>query len=613
MSQAQQRTRDSRVARVSARLVVGYLRIVAALILLAVVLAPLRNQFDQVNTGDLYPPFPLTTGFTSFALAVFLAVMLGRGKRAAWWFAIILYVLVSLVFVLTLSQPVVRSHVVNWISTAITCAVTVALFLGRSQFQGRGAPGNAKLAVATAVLGLAVVIGGGTALVVATDTDPTGSAGGDLGYAVARVLTLSGDVDVQGVAVPRWVDVVVNLAGVLVFLLVLYVLFRAPKNRERLTADDEARLRALLEQWGERDSLGYFALRRDKAVAWSPSGKAAIAYRVVGGVSLASGDPIGDPEAWPGAIEPWLDQARANAWVPAVIGAGQEAGTVYARHGLDALELGDEAILEVAEFSLEGRAMRGLRQAYNRVQRAGYTTRIRRHADIAERDMAALVRLADHWRGGETERGFSMALGRLGDPEDGQCVMIECTDGDGTLRALLSFTPWGRDGLSLDLMRRDREADNGLLEFMVLDLVNAADGLGIVRISLNFAMFRAVFERGSRLGAGPVLRLWRAVLLFFSRWWQIESLYRANAKYRPIWEPRYLCFRKGGELPRIALASARAEGFLETPSLPAMFSRRHTAPAVPDGPAGGGGGQAPGGPGKGGKAEEDGKEDGSDG
>ncbi|MEU9131508.1 phosphatidylglycerol lysyltransferase domain-containing protein [Kitasatospora sp. NPDC048540] len=608
MSQAQQRTRDSRVARVSARLVVGYLRIVAALILLAVVLAPLRNQFDQVNTGDLYPPFPLTTGFTSFALAVFLAVMLGRGKRAAWWFAVILYVLVSLVFVLTLSQPVVRSHVVNWISTAITCAVTVALFLGRSQFQGRGAPGNAKLAVATAVLGLAVVIGGGTALVVATDTDPTGSAGGDLGYAVARVLTLSGDVDVQGVAVPRWVDVVVNLAGVLVFLLVLYVLFRAPKNRERLTADDEARLRALLEQWGERDSLGYFALRRDKSVAWSPSGKAAIAYRVVGGVSLASGDPIGDPEAWPGAIEPWLDQARANAWVPAVIGAGQEAGTVYARHGLDALELGDEAILEVAEFSLEGRAMRGLRQAYNRVQRAGYTTRIRRHADIAERDMAALVRLADHWRGGETERGFSMALGRLGDPEDGQCVMIECTDGDGTLRALLSFTPWGRDGLSLDLMRRDREADNGLLEFMVLDLVNAADGLGIVRISLNFAMFRAVFERGSRLGAGPVLRLWRAVLSFFSRWWQIESLYRANAKYRPIWEPRYLCFRKGGELPRIALASARAEGFLETPSLPAMFSRRHTAPAVPDGPAGGGGGQAPGGPGKGGKAEEGGSD-----
>ncbi|WP_371501193.1 phosphatidylglycerol lysyltransferase domain-containing protein [Kitasatospora sp. NBC_00374] len=582
MSQAEDRARDSRVARIAARFVVWYLRVVALLILLAVVLAPLRAQFDRVNTGNLYPPFPLTTGFTSLALATFLAVMLGRGKRAAWWFAVILFVLVSIVFVAALTDPEFRSRVLNWFSTAITCAVTVALFLGRSEFQGRGERGNARLAAATAVAGLLVVVAGGAVLVEATDEDPSAGWGENLVYAVARVLTLSGDVDVAGVSVPRWVDVVVNVAGVLLFLLVLYVLFRAPRNRERLTAEDESRLRELLARWGERDSLGYFALRRDKSVAWSPSGKAAIAYRVVGGVSLASGDPIGDPEAWPGAIEPWLEQARANAWVPAVIGASQEAGTVYARHGLDALELGDEAIVEVAEFSLEGRAMRGLRQAYNRVKRAGYATRIRRHADIPDEEMVALVRLADHWRDGATERGFSMALGRLGDPDDGQCLMIECTDGDGTLRALLSFAPWGRDGLSLDLMRRDRDADNGLLEFMVLDLIEGADGLGIVRISLNFAMFRAVFERGSRLGAGPVLRLWKAVLSFFSRWWQIESLYRANAKYRPIWEPRYLCFRKGSELPRIGLASARAEGFLETPSLPALLNRRHLpGPATP--------------------------------
>ncbi|NEE50632.1 DUF2156 domain-containing protein, partial [Streptomyces sp. SID8455] len=92
---------------------------------------------------------------------------------------------------------------------------------------------------------------------------------------------------------------------------------------------------------------------------WSPTGKAAVVYRVVGGVSLASGDPIGDPEAWPGAIEPWLAEAREHGWIPAVMGASEEAGTVYARHGMDALELGDEAIVETADFTLDGRAMRG--------------------------------------------------------------------------------------------------------------------------------------------------------------------------------------------------------------------------------------------------------------
>jgi lysyl-tRNA synthetase class 2 len=128
-------------------------------------------------------------------------------------------------------------------------------------------------------------------------------------------------------------------------------------------------------------------------------------------------------------------------------------------------------------------------------------------------------------------------------------------------------------------MRRDRGCENGLMEFMVIELLTRARDLGIERVSLNFAMFRAVFERGSRLGAGPVLRLWRSVLTFFSRWWQIESLYRANAKYRPVWEPRFLLFEKSSDIPRIGIASARAEGFLTAPSLPSLFRRRH-APAA---------------------------------
>lgn len=370
------------------------------------------------------------------------------------------------------------------------------------------------------------------------------------------------------VVAPRWVDILINALMAATFLLVLYACFRSPRGLELLGEEDETRLRALLARHGERDSLGYFALRRDKAVIWSPSGKAAIAYGVGGGVTLASGDPIGDPEAWPGAIEEWLREARRHAWTPAVMGASEEAGTVYARHGLDALELGDEAIVDRSDFTLEGRAMRGVRQAHNRVRRAGYTVRVRRHEDIPDTEMAALTDKADQWRDGETERGFSMALGRLGDPADGRCMMLECHDSEGEPRAVLSFVPWGERGLSLDLMRRDRNSENGLMEFMVIELLLRAEEIGVERVSLNFAMFRSVFERGTRLGAGPVLRLWCSLLTFLSRWWQLESLYRANAKYRPVWEPRYLLFEKSADLPRIGIAAARAEGFLAPPALP---------------------------------------------
>jgi lysyl-tRNA synthetase class 2 len=163
-------------------------------------------------------------------------------------------------------------------------------------------------------------------------------------------------------------------------------------------------------------------------------------------------------------------------------------------------------------------------------------------------------------------------------------VVAVARDADGRLRGLLQLVPWGRDGLSLDLMRRDRDAENGLIEFLVVGLLRAAPGLGVRRVSLNFAVLRSVFERGDRLGAGPVLRGWRQVLLVLSRFWQIESLYRANAKYGPTWEPRFLCYAALADLPRVGLAALRAEAFVTMPPSPRQLLRSWRQRSTMDGP-----------------------------
>jgi lysyl-tRNA synthetase class 2 len=119
----------------------------------------------------------------------------------------------------------------------------------------------------------------------------------------------------------------------------------------------------------------------------------------------------------------------------------------------------------------------------------------------------------------------------------------------------------------LDVMRRDRSSDNGLNEYLIVSTLRAAPALGISRVSLNFAVFRQALASGERLGAGPLLRTWRAALVFGSRWFQIDSLFRFNAKFRPAWEPRYLCYPGPGDLPRVVLAALEAEAFLAWPRL----------------------------------------------
>ncbi|MEI6624704.1 MAG: phosphatidylglycerol lysyltransferase domain-containing protein, partial [Actinomycetes bacterium] len=351
------------------------------------------------------------------------------------------------------------------------------------------------------------------------------------------------------------------------------VLSRPGQNDHTITGEDEVRLRELLDEYGEQDSLGYFATRRDKSVVWAPSGRAAVTYRVVLGTSVASADPIGDPEAWSAAIEDWLEDAHLHAWAPAVMGASERGAEAYGRAGMGAMELGDEAILAFRDFQLTGRYMRAVRQAVNRVERSGYTARVRRHCDLSEADMALAIAAADEWRDTDTERGFSMALGRMGDPLDGTSVLVEAFDRDGTLQALLNFSPWGEHGLSLDLMRRSRTSENGVIEFMVANLVAAGPMIGVDHLSLNFAVMRGVFEEGAKIGAGPVIRGTRKFLVFASRWFQLESLYLSNQKYDPDWVPRFQMFENTGDIPRVGLASAVVEGFVAIPNPRSWFRR----------------------------------------
>jgi lysyl-tRNA synthetase, class II len=372
-------------------------------------------------------------------------------------------------------------------------------------------------------------------------------------------------------------DFFVILTGALGFITVIitaYLFLRPAEPPGRLGGQDATKVRDLLNRYGEVDSLGYFALRTDKSVIWSPTGKSCIGYRVLSGVMLASGDPLGDPEAWPGAIDAFLDRAARHAWAPAVIGCSELGAEVWCRTGdLTALELGDEAVVSVADFSLQGRPMRNVRQMVTRVCRAGYVAQLRRVGDVPPDELARLVRQADSWRGTPTERGFSMALGRIGGPGDERCVIATATQ-EGVLKALLHFVPWGTDGLSLDLMRRDRSAQPGLNDFMIVETIKAAQAMGVKRISLNFAAFRAALERGERIGAGPITRAWRRFLLFLSRWFQIESLYKFNAKFCPQWVPRFMVFAGPRDAIRVGLAALEAEAFLVWPTMEARRIRR---------------------------------------
>ncbi|WP_438484531.1 bifunctional lysylphosphatidylglycerol synthetase/lysine--tRNA ligase LysX [Streptomyces sp. S186] len=538
---------------------------------LTALIGPLRRNLHSVIYWLDTLTIPVTPNFAYAAFLFLLAAALTARKRVALWF-VVAYMALNVLAVAVLLADGAWEYS---FSLVLCVGAMVLLLVSHREFYAitrRGAFLRAALVLAGGLVA-AVLIGWGLVSLAPGSLERGG--GNRLLWAANRVCGgLVGGKIVEGHPA-HWIGTLLGLLGALALLNAAAALFRSQRMEAALHGDEEDRIRALLAKYGSQDSLGYFATRRDKAVVFSPSGKAAVTYRVEAGVCLASGDPVGDREAWGPAIDAWLDVAGRYGWQPAVMGASEDGAKAFARAGLGALQLGDEAILHVAQFDLDGRDMRVTRQAVNRVARAGATFRVRRHAELTDAEMQEVIQRADAWRDTETERGFSMALDRLGDEQDGECLLAEAFDADGNMIALLSFVPWGKDGISLDVMRRDRSAPNGVMEFMVAQLCAQAGSLGVRRVSLNFAVFRSAFEEGARIGAGPVLKFWRRLLLFFSRWWQLEALYRSNSKYLPEWYPRFLCYADAGALARIGLASGIAEGFVAVPSLGKLWGKGH--------------------------------------
>ena len=180
-----------------------------------------------------------------------------------------------------------------------------------------------------------------------------------------------------------------------------------------------------------------------------------------------------------------------------------------------------------------------MRQSVTRIEKAGYTFSMETLSDVGDETMAELERVSDAWRAGADERGFTMALERLGGAQQHETVVAIARDDEGHVRGFLHFVPsYGRPAVSLSFMRRDPETPNGLTEFLVARSIEALRARGIEEVSLNFAAFARLLTEPENLLERAAAR----VLRWADAWFQIESLYRFNAKFDPRWEPRYVLY-----------------------------------------------------------------------
>jgi lysyl-tRNA synthetase class 2 len=510
-------------------------------------------DLEPVEAARMFHAFALPAGAALLLVAPYLL----KRRRRAWQAAIALMLLLG---VLDLLKGL------DFEEALITWGVAAALIYFRPAFPVR----HAQLTLRSAVWRVPLLGLGGIAVAAvaawASEGHPSWSSvareTGDL------LLWQRGPIHFHHHAVYlhhviTWVPLGVHLVEVGTLLAMAYAIFRPLAAPSQLPGPEARSAAADLVRAHGSDTLSFFKLRADKHYFFSSEGQAFVGYRIENGVMLLSGDPVGPNHA----MRPLLAEVRQFAETRGLklgaVGASQRLCPLYEELKLRTIYLGDEAIVDLESFSLEGRAIRKVRQSVSRLSKSGFTAELHEVAALDPETAREVETVLERGRDGAPERGFSMAMDTIRSEHEQDTLVVLARDAEGRVRGVLHFVPcYGRPAMSLSFMRRDPETPNGLTEFLVVKAVEQLRELGVDEISLNFA----AFARWIHSPARRIERILGRLIALGNPFFQIESLYRFNAKFFPRWEPRFLVYDGTFGLPRAGLAAMWAEGQLWKPA-----------------------------------------------
>ncbi|RDI65199.1 bifunctional lysylphosphatidylglycerol flippase/synthetase MprF [Nocardia pseudobrasiliensis] len=313
----------------------------------------------------------------------------------------------------------------------------------------------------------------------------------------------------------------------------------------RAQPDQRFRIAALVDRTVD-DPIAPFALHSSKTYFFNANSTAAIGYRTRFGIAVVAGDPIGDRTEFATLIREFSEFAVNHGWRIAVLGASPQLSELWRthaseHHGLHAIPIGRDVVIDVDGFDMVGRKYRNLRQAVSRTHNFGVTTEIRYERELDPALRATLFEIVDEWHSGRQTRGFSMILDHLLDGRNPGMLVVIARDADDRV---VGFQRYGSSNhgseLSLDVPWRRKDAPNGLDERMIVDLVAYSRDRGVTRISLAFAAFPELYSDKERSRAKQSLYMLARLLDPMIR---LESLYRFLRKFNSFTDQRFVLIR----------------------------------------------------------------------
>lgn len=345
---------------------------------------------------------------------------------------------------------------------------------------------------------------------------------------------------------PRFLRAMVGALGAALLFAIAKLLRPASFAPALPSAEDLRQARSIAEAFPR--TYAHLALSGDKALLFNAQRDAFLMYGVEGRTWVAMGDPVAAHDEDRRELA-WQFRElceRQGGW-PVFYQVRAEHLGLYVELGLSLLKFGEEARVSLAEFSLDGKARKTLRNTINRLEREGLRFEIVAASDVPSL-FPQLRSVSDAWLNGKQarEKGFSLGFYDEDYLRTGPVAVVRRGD---AIVAFANLWSGGCEELSVDLMRYWPESPNGLMDYLFLKIMLWGREQGYAWFNLGMAPLAGLQNRSfaplwNRFGA----------LVFGSgeKLYNFRGLHQYKDKFNPRWEPRYLAAPDGVTiLPRV--------------------------------------------------------------
>jgi len=343
--------------------------------------------------------------------------------------------------------------------------------------------------------------------------------------------------------------------GITTTLYALWMLLRPVVFRTAAPDEERDRAQKIVEQYGH-SSLARFALLDDKSYYFSPSGQTVIAYVPKGRGAIALGDPIGPKADMAEAISGFQTFCDRNDWQPAFYQTLPEELEVYQNLGFQTLKIGEEAIVDLTTFTLEGKAGKNLRTSMNKFGKLGYSVQF--YSPPISADLLRELRaISDQWLAHMEGAEKKFSLGWFDDDYLRECEIAVVQNKEGRPVAFANIIPeYQNPEATIDLMRHQAEIERGTMDFLFVSLFQHFKGRGFKGFNLGLAALSGVGETddSTRMEKGM-----NYLYEHLNQFYNFQGLRSYKDKFHPHWESRYIVYLRLTALPDVAVALVRAD------------------------------------------------------